>query len=176
MGDVTPLMDAYRECVRHLWNTYFQREAEANQDWDHRDEFNAIAAQLFRALVLRKLGRESAEVRPDHWAPRKPLPFLQVVVEPRSEIMVNREIDGGYWDHPLTVIDQGDLELHFVQYFDWADLAFRDFAYYRVRIVGSAKYPDVVGKDALIPAGPSVKVLGAGAAERRDEADEAREG
>ena len=158
MGDVTHLMDGYRDCVRLLWNNDFQRDAAATGDWDLRDEFNAIAAQLFRTLVLRKLGRGDTEVRPDHWGPREPFPFLRVLVTTRGEIMINRDTSGGCWDHPLQGIEAGDLDLRFMQYFDWDDLGPKDLAYYRVRIVASTKHPDVVGKDALVAVGPLVKV------------------
>jgi hypothetical protein len=166
MDDVTPLMNAYRDCVRHLWNTYFQRDAESEQDWDLRDEFNAVAAQLFRALILWKVQREETEVQPDEQEPRAPLGFLHVVVEPRSEIMINRQTASGYWDYPMTVVEREDLDLRFLQYFDWDVLGFRDFAYYRVRIVGSTKYPQVVGKDALVPAGRHVNVYCEASAEQ----------
>ncbi len=171
MEDVTPLMDTYRECVRHLWNSYFQRDALSGQDWDLRDEFNDISLALFRALVLRKIDREDFEVMPDHWAPRTPLPFLRLVIEYSSTILINREMDSGYWDHPLKVVAKGDLDLHYIHLFDWSDLDFRDFAFYRVRIVGSGRYPEVVGKDALIPVGHSVKVLSEGTAQQSDVID-----
>ncbi len=73
--DVTALMGSYRECARHLWNCYFAKDAELRQDWDLRDEFNAIAVGLFRSLVLRRLGREDAEVVPDHIIARQPFCF-----------------------------------------------------------------------------------------------------
>jgi hypothetical protein len=162
MDDVTALMDGYRECVRHVWNTHFQRDAERDTDWDLRDEFNAVAATLFRALVLRKLGRRESVVQPDQISPRQPLSFLRVEVEPSSSIMVNRVADGGYWDHPLTFVAKGDLDLRFLRYFDWSDLAFRDFAFYRVRVIGSLKHPEVVGKDALLPVGTNVRLVSEG--------------
>lgn len=166
MRDVTPLMDSYRECARHLWNTYFQHDAEAPADWDLQGDFDFTVARLFRALVLAKVRHGDVEVLPDNCAPRTPMSFLHVTIAPRSAILVNRERAGGYWDHPLTAIETGDLDLRFLQYFDWAVLGFRDFAYYRVRIVGSAKIPDVVGKDALVPVGVGVKILCEAAAEQ----------
>jgi hypothetical protein len=174
VADVTPLMNDYRECVRHLWNTHFRSQADANLDWDMADQFNAIAAQLFEALVLTRVGSAGLHVQPDSWLPRAVLDVLHVVVEHRSEIMVNRDRDGGYWDHPVTTVEAGELDLRFLQYFDWDVLGTRDLAYYRVRIVSSLKYPELVGKDALVPVGPSVKVHYEGAAERADAADEAR--
>jgi hypothetical protein len=153
MEDVTALIDGYRECVRHVWNTRFWKDAEPQQDWDLRDEFNEIAARLFRALVLRKLGRDDRGVKPDHWAPREPLMFLRLEVDPRSEIMVNRVEETGYWDDPLRTVEKGQLDLRFLQFFDWSDLSFRDFAFYRVRIVGAEGHQHLLGRDALLPVG-----------------------
>src|SRR5436309_659972 len=122
--NVTPLMNAYRECARHLWNCYFYRDAESRHDWDLRDHFNAIAVGLFRALVLRKLDREDADVLPDHLAPRQPLLFLRLEASASSTIHVNRsaEVTSGYWDDPVDRVEQGALDLRFIQYFDWWEL------------------------------------------------------
>src|SRR5579862_7056185 len=115
MEDVTCSMDAYRECARHVWNTYFQQDAERDGDWDLRDHFNEVALTLFRALVLRRLGRAGFVVQPDQRCPRQVLPFLHVRVESSTEILVNRDLDSGYWDHPLTSGRMGDLQLRFLQ-------------------------------------------------------------
>jgi hypothetical protein len=56
-------------------------------------------------------------------------------------------------------IEPGDCDLRFIQFFDWWDLGFRDFAFYRVRIVDSLRYPLLVGRDALVPVTSSVKVF-----------------
>jgi hypothetical protein len=160
MRDVTVVMDRYRECVRHVWNAYFAAEAREDADWDAIDDFNAAAGYLFRALVLRELGHEAGEADSLVETRQEPLLFLRVVVDPIAEIHINRELTSGYWDYPLTRVAKDDLELAFLGYFDWAVVDHRDFAYYRVRIVGSAKYPDVVGKDALVPIGPHIRVLG----------------
>lgn len=170
MNDITHLMDTYRECVRHLWNTYFQREAELRQDWDLRDQFCDASLLLFRALVLRGVGREDAGVLPDYHGDQQPLMCVQLHVEPRSEIMVNRSGAGGYWDDPVKLVEAGECDLRFIRFFDWSDLSFRDFAFYRVRIVGSSRYPHLVGRDALLPVTTSVKVFCERGAQQGDEA------
>src|SRR5437867_9762524 len=91
--DVTSLMNGYRECVRHLWNTYFWKDADPHDDWDLRDNFNDIAVELFRALVLRKLDRDEAELLPDQVAPRQPLGFLRVEAPSGSTIHINRSAE-----------------------------------------------------------------------------------
>ena len=62
MNDVTPQMQSYRECVRHIWNSYFRTEAKARQDWDLRDRFCDAALILFRALVLHGLDVDDSQL------------------------------------------------------------------------------------------------------------------
>ena len=125
-----------------------------------REEFDEAAAILFRSLVLRKIGRLETRVPPDGAYQREPLSFLRLeVAAPRSPILVNRELAGGYWDDSLDVIEKGDVDLRFLQFFDWDNLGFREFAYYRVRIVASHRHARVVGKDALVEVGPAIQVL-----------------
>ena len=157
--DVTAVLDSYRECVRHLWNTYFWREAEARNDWDLSDEFETVAKRLFRVLVLKPLQGADAESVREGSATQEPWTFLRVEVEQRSPIMINRGVNTGYWDDPLVIVSHGELDLHFVDFFDWTSLGFRDFGLYRVRIAGSKAHPSLLGRDALVPVGPGVKVF-----------------
>jgi hypothetical protein len=159
MNDVTLQMQNYRECVRHIWNSYFRAEAEARQDWDLRDRFCDAALILFRALLLHGHDVDDSRMLADYRGDQQPLMFLRLEVEPRSEIMVNRTGTSGYWDDPVTAIERGDCDLRFIQFFDWWDLGFRDFAFYRVRIVASPRYPHLVGRDALVPVTSSVKIF-----------------
>jgi hypothetical protein len=172
--DVTALLDAYRECARHLWNTYFHADAKATQDWDIRDQFLDVAVLLLRSLVLSKVGRDDIPLLPDYRGDQAPISAFHVVVGVRSEVMVARAGVGGYWDDPLRALEPNDCELRFIQFFDWDHLGVRDFAFYRVRIVASDRYPHLIGRDALLPVGASVKVLCERAAQQADAADEAR--
>jgi hypothetical protein len=159
MTDVTDLMLNYRECVRHLWNTYFRREARPRQDWDLRDEFYDAALILFKALVLRGPDVDDPPLLPDYRREQAPLMSLRLEVDMTSAILVNRTGSSGYWDDPVTAIQQGDCDLRFIQFFDWWDLGVRDFQYYKVRIVGSSRYPHLVGRDALVPVTSHIKVF-----------------
>ena len=64
--------------------------------------------------------------------------------------MINRDEQSDYWDHPLTEIKKDDLVMVFIDYFDWDEMDLIDLRYYRVRIIASSVYPDLVGSDALI--------------------------
>lgn len=159
MADVTAVLDAYRECVRHVWNAYFAVAGSPTTDWNAVDDFRIGSTHLFRALVLRKLGLEARCPYSLEETRQAPLSSLHIELDPGGEILINREQSSGYWDHPLASVKKGDLELAFLDYFDWSVTEHRDFAYYRVRILGSAKHPDLVGKDALVPIGPHVHVM-----------------
>lgn len=150
MNDVTAVMNDYRECVRHLWNTHFLKNYEKG-DSDFIDLYNGIVMDLFRVLVLRKFDREEWTLQPGHWYPQEMLPFLRIDAPSRSSIMINRAQESSYWDDPVNFFWKGELDLRFIRYFDWNVYDFRDFAYYKVAVVGSEKYPHLIGRNALVP-------------------------
>jgi hypothetical protein len=153
MRDITELMQKHRECSRHLWNTYFWPQAETDDDWDLRDRFESIVAELFASLVLWPLEREEFKPTPANWEPLKPVEFIRVVPIKsllQCPILINREISSGYWDHPVTAIDSADTDMRFIQYFDWSNLGHRDFEFIRVHIARSIAHPEIVGHNALL--------------------------
>jgi hypothetical protein len=153
MKDVTHLFSIYQECVRHLWNTYFRPVAEPTQNWDMREEFDAVGCEIFSTLVLRPLGVLDHELAAASSPSPRALPGFRIVPmgECGSPICINRDRPrSGYWDYPLSVVRHGEVELHLLRYFDFDELGWRDFRYYEVVVHASSKYPDIVGRAALI--------------------------
>ena len=158
MRDVTPTFHAYREGVRHLWNTQFLGVMQAAPDkWMLRDVFDDVCASLFAALVLAPLGVAVAEdavgaLPPGGAAaPRPMLQFHVMLAGPRAPIHINRDLPrGGYWDHPPTMLLPGEADLRFVRWFDFDELGYRDFRYYEVQIVSSSAHAEISGRAALI--------------------------
>jgi hypothetical protein len=159
MKDVTARFSSYRECVRHLWNGHLLATiAESLDPWDRRDEFDDVCTILFGSLVLAPLGvavesavtnvlsrgRDSGARAIDwiHVVPRAPV---------GAPILINRDptSNGGYWDHPLSHVASADVDLRFVRWFDFDELAFRDLKYFLVRIASAAR-ADVIGRVALV--------------------------
>ena len=95
MNDVTHLFLTYRECVRHLWNTYFRPLAEPTVNWDLRDEFDVITRGIFSSLVLRALDIFDRELAPEYAAEPTALLGFHVVpaVEHGTPISINRELN-----------------------------------------------------------------------------------
>ena len=152
MVDVTDVFDAYRECARHLWNTYFRPLATSADEWDVRDEFDEVARALFNSLVLRKLGIRNSEIARSSDLTPKPLVCFQVTSGGSIPISINREVGThhGYWDHPMRFFDPSDGDLLFVRFFDFGETGFREYAYYEVTIQNSLKHSEIVGRAALI--------------------------
>ncbi len=159
MKDITATIDRYRETVRHLWNAALWSDSDLPKDWDLSEEFEEIAASLFDVLVLWRIGLRNVTSRAVDVGPVEPLPFLRIELTTDSRVMVNRGDRTGYWDDPLTTAGRGELDLRFIGLFNWSPLDFRDYDLYRARIVGSRKYPHLVGRDVLLPIGTAVRVL-----------------
>jgi len=150
MQEVTDLFNTYRECCRNLWNTRF---LPTKPDWDQSDRFQDITVILFSSLIAAPLRAEKNLLSPDYVASPNLLSEFHVIPVSESgvSININREKErSGYWDYPLQQIRPGEADLRYLKYFDFDMLGFRDFSYYQVRVVASNKYPDIVGRDALI--------------------------
>lgn len=145
MKDVTDIFQKYREAARHLRNAYYvPYDAD---DWDMVEDFDEVSITLFKHLVLGelKISREEFD-----WLAQPSSKFVIESVANDLPLMINREGQSGYWDNAITKVKKGDLVMHFIDYFDWDAMDQIDFRYYRVRIVASDRYPNLVGNDALI--------------------------
>ena len=151
MTELNLNMNRYRECARHVWNTYFRGQSNSE------DLFLNVEYELFYALVLAPSGLEGGHKSPFD----VPLPFLRVVPNPSLRVLsVMIAPPGGpdsnvYWKE--VELEPGDLELRFIDFFDWANPDdFRDYQYVRARIVASHVGENEDGRykghDILLPA------------------------
>jgi hypothetical protein len=148
MKNIKPEMAAYREAMRHLWNSTFSKLDDSLRFGTCLDLFEQIDDLVFRALVCEPLGIE-LEAR----ASFDPIVSLKVIPASTTDvpIMINRMVPAsGYWDYPIKTITASDVDLVFIGFFDWDAYESKDMRYYRVRIVNSISEPDLVGRDALI--------------------------
>jgi hypothetical protein len=150
MKDVTAILDHYRISARSIWNTAFWPDTDF-RDWNSAERFNEIERILFDQLVLFKLDREF----PSRDLFRKPISYLRIA--PSSSygcpIMIARptlEVPRGLWDDPVNRVTAAQADLHFLEFFDWNLLDYRDFQYYRVSITAFNEQPHLVGREALI--------------------------
>jgi len=139
-------MNQFRIASRELFNHFF-RVADphgSKQAWPQEERFRDLQSLLFQKLVAEPLSLDILEYG---------YPWPDILVEPRYDgavpIMLNRDVDSGYWDYPLKEINK-DSRLVFVSFFDWDQLDYRDNRYVRVRVDYSSGNADIIGKHALI--------------------------
>jgi hypothetical protein len=150
MREITNLFDHYRVVARSIWNTGFWSQPDL-QDWDSRDRFDQIKTLLFKALVVARVEEghccDLDTLAPDHAfhvVPLDPGPVPINIEQPRKGDA------NTYWDDPVKEIKATDAELHFIDYFDWDEMAYIDFQYYRVRIASFPLQAQLVGRNALL--------------------------
>ena len=147
--DVTPIFDHYRVSARGIWNRAFWPDPEFREGF-YIGRFEWLAKILFDTLVLAKLDMEF----PDEDLFHKPISFFHVIPNPAgAPIMIAAPHAPGmntYWGDPVSRIPQESIELHFIEFFDWSQMAVRDFQYYKVRIERFDEHPHLVGREALI--------------------------
>jgi hypothetical protein len=150
--DITSSFLLYRETARHVWNTAFVGHIP-NVDWNARDGFCDACLSLFKEIVLVPSGLDPECSQADYASPA--FVYESIVLKPKGPslafpILINREkgVDSGYWDHPIDVFSNKDGLLKFSKFFDWNDLAKRDFQYVMTKIESSNQ--DIDGRFALV--------------------------
>jgi hypothetical protein len=143
---ISDSMTQFRLAARELFNAFFRIDDPYNNDgWALEARFRLVESVLFDQMVA-----APNSLPLDSYGAHQPSIRVLLVVD-FAQIMVNREVDTAYWDHPLTEITKG-VELSFLRFFDWDILAVRDYQYVRVRIDAWPSHGEVVGKHALIEA------------------------
>ena len=154
MEDVTDLLNSYRECVRHIWNTNFL----PLKDDEATSAILNVEYELFSFLVVYQLGRPTDQEsvsgpfpfgdQEDLGFGSDSIPYLRVVplIPPRGVPIVVEEEHRMYEIKLHTDV----IDLRFIEYCDWHQAAQRDWQFYRARIL---KYPHrkgLEGKTILI--------------------------
>jgi hypothetical protein len=107
--------------------------------------------RVFEGMILLRLGY--GETVPN-W-PRglgKPIRFA-AALQARAQLDVDRNLpDAGYtmFGDPVVQVDPGECELRFMSFFDWDQLAPRDYHWLQVLIERFDERPELVGHLALV--------------------------
>ena len=146
MSNVHEAVNEFRLASRGLFNDYFRVKNEPydNGGWSLLERFCEVEDVLFQSLVgpvckseLGPYGQTQVgllvTLRSGRFAP----------------IMLNREVESGYWDHPVTEITE-EADIQFVRFFDWDQLATRDYRYVEVVVKSWPTKPELEGKHGLI--------------------------
>jgi hypothetical protein len=134
----------YRECARHVWNTYF-RQLKGDQH-GFIESFDDVNAALFRGLVLQQIVAEGQDSAGG---------CLKVVPQLPSQgflpVMYAKQAEDGNWYWKEEKLKDGKGEFEFVEFFDFCGPRdVRDFRYVRVKIIKVMGQPDMNEANLLI--------------------------
>ncbi len=132
-----------------MWNTYLRE----NADWATHDSFELICEHLFDEIVLSKLDVKH-DIDNVFCYQGEYLEEYQLYVDHKGKLplMVNRELkSSGYWDHPVEWIPPDELyDIRLIGFFDFDQLGWRNFEFYRARILKCNSHPEIEQRDVLI--------------------------
>lgn len=142
-------MNRFRLASRELFNHYFRVEDASGTEtdpeaWGAEERFEEVETVLFEKLVL-----EPMQLSGPTYGHRNTRIQVRLRSGRFAPIMLNREVDSGYWDHSIREVTD-DATLEFVSFFDWDQLHYRDHRYVRVVVAAWPSQPSAVGKHALI--------------------------
>ena len=139
------MLNKFRIGSRELFNNYFRiSDPYQNNGWEMEERFSDIEEVFFQKLVCEPMSLDCVT-----YGYNQPKIFVKIRLGESSQIMINRDIDSGYWDYPQKEINN-DVKMTFISFFDWDQLGFRDNQYVRVLIVESPNNNEIIGKHALI--------------------------
>lgn len=146
--NINELMCKFRFASRELFNNHFTVSNPYQNDdaWLMQEMFSGVEETLFQNLVC-----EPLSLACQNYKYNQPNIFVKFHLTDQLGVMVNREIDSGYWDFGVTKI-RSDTKMTFISFYDWENLCFRDNQYVEVLIVGCPQYPEITGKHALLEA------------------------
>lgn len=145
MTNIDEMMNQFRLASRELFNHFFRvPDPYVNDGWLLEDRFSGVQCILFQKLVT-----EPASLLDATYGTLQPEIQIELRSGESAPIMINREINSGYWDYPIKEVTK-DARLLFVSFFDWDQLDYRDNRYVRLQIDDWPSHPETCGKQALI--------------------------
>lgn len=149
--DCTPLFLRYREIARAIWNLGFWPDPEL-REVPCLFAYEDAMARLFEGMVLLRVG---CDARVPDWpgGEGKPLRFGVKLNPPGAQLDVDRYLpeDASHeWGTPVIQAESEACQLRFMCFFDWNQLAPRDYRWMQVLIERFDQRPEVVGHLALV--------------------------
>jgi hypothetical protein len=150
--DISTPFFRYRDCCRHLWNSYFLHLDESDdKDWVIDESFQGVIERLFYAMIAGQLYHrwlvktadgyyDEVIVRPNSG----PAGFkaMWVKPEPERQVYVWKEIQ----------LQATANDFRFIEFFDWTCKRTMECQYVKARLVASDEVPELIGNDFLLEA------------------------
>lgn len=139
------MVKQFRLASRELFNCFFRvSNPYENDGWILYERFRDVEKKLFEKLVTEPAGLSLTA----YGDTQKEL-LVELRDSASAPIMVNRKIESGYWDHPISEVTS-KARMLFICFFDWDKLSCLDNSFVRVCIDQWPSHTELVGKHALI--------------------------
>jgi hypothetical protein len=148
--ECTPLFRQYREVARLVWNLGFWPDPELRAVACVLSYEDAMA-RLFEGMILLRLGYGDSVPEWPHGL-GKPIKFA-VTLKARAQLDVDRSLPDApshIWGDPVLQVEPGTCELRFMSFFDWDQVAPREYRWLVVLIERFDERPETVGHLALV--------------------------
>ncbi|HZH64912.1 MAG TPA: hypothetical protein VEY10_08460 [Flavisolibacter sp.] len=148
MTDITAIIFQYRECCRHLWNSYFLKLQWNEGFWDMQDYFNEVSQRLFQTTVLRQCfgGNEIKPTETNY--------YKEIKVEPNFGPIgfqaMWADTGRGYSEWKTIQITSTGNDFRFIEFFDWTVEQTMECQFSKVKLTASNEYPELVNNDFLL--------------------------
>jgi hypothetical protein len=158
--DITNRIAEYRSTKTLLWNLLFRKRVDSFYS-AVLSCFERIDHELFRALVV---PNEQAFTLPLCLG-SEPLSFIKIHGRwpgIRIQVRVGRTLENGnrVWESErIDFLSPEEVELDFIECFDWDPYGSPTFSLFRCRIVNSTVLPELVGHQCLVEASQVLVVL-----------------
>jgi hypothetical protein len=153
MKDITNKILAYRDCSRHLWNSYFLNiniSTEEEIAIDNLDEFEAINSILLEDTILRHISdvQSFSRNKDNYYQAIRVIPNLGPLgFEARFASPAQN-----YTQWEVIQLKADDNDFRFMEFFDWTITQTMENQYVRVRLISSSSLEKYIGYDFLLEA------------------------
>ncbi len=149
----TEIIQSYRLALQSLWNVHYWHD-ERFRDWESVKDFDKIRPALFRGLVSRRLeplaepsGSDQEVFGPAY----RVIPSLTTGLIPTMFVnMRSADAPNLNWEHLPGPFSKDHVKLTLIDLFDWNVRCYRDFRYYRVKVLDFKGRPEFVGQEGLV--------------------------
>lgn len=165
MRNVTEVFKNYRICLREIWNrcfwadTFFQKSDNSEKIWNAVKHFDRLVPFFFDALVMEKLinnccvEENLSKGTYDH--------IFRIVPAGSTTIWPFKKQDrtGESFKNPISgrgstesgiKIEAKQIDMRFLNFFEWSATDCYDLKYYVVEIRSFPEKPELEGREALV--------------------------
>jgi hypothetical protein len=150
--DITTSFLKYRDCCRHIWNSYFIYLDESGYKFrDIQDCFQEVTESLFYAMIAGHLYHRPLVKTTDGY-------YDEIMVRPNygplglNVMWVKPGPARRFYVWQTAQLKSSANDFRFIEFFDWTFKPAMEYQFVKVRLIASNEVPELIGNDFLLEA------------------------